>query len=205
MRKQGKVVTPAAKPAKAQVSPVVTSVATAPAPEPVMTENAAPAETTAATPAAAPEKGPIKMATTTFAAEKFQTMFADLNDRAKQAMEKSAKFSEELAELTKGNLEAVAESAKIAAKGAESIAQDAAASTKKNFDTLSATMKRYSAVKSPVELFQLNSEIAKSSFDNAVTEASKMSEAFTKLAGDMFQPLSNRYTLAAEKLKASAF
>lgn len=225
MRKQGNVTPPAAKPVKAQAKPVakpveaspvpvsapVTAKAeiSAPAPTPVEASAPAPvevpAETQAAPSVAPPQKGSIEMATTLFSAEKFQTMFADLNDRAKQAMEKSAKFNEELADLTKGNLEAVAESAKIAAKGAESLAQEAASYTKKNFETMSATMKRYSAVKSPVELIQLNSELAKSSFDNAVAEASKMSEVFTKLAGDVFQPLSNRYALAAEKLKASAF
>ena len=66
-------------------------------------------------------------------------------------------------------------------------------------------MKRYSAIKSPAELIQLNSEYAKTSFDSAVAEVSKMSEAMTKLAGDFFQPLSSRYSIAAEKLKASAF
>ena len=141
----------------------------------------------------------------TISAEKIQTMMTDFNDRAKAAMEKSAKLGEELADLTKGNLEAVAESAKIAAKGAESMAQEAADYTKKNFETVTAAMKRYSSIKSPAELIQLNSEIAKSSFDSAIAEASKMSEAFTKLAGDIFQPLSSRYTLAAEKLKAAAF
>lgn len=145
------------------------------------------------------------MATSTISPEKFQTMITDLNDRAKAAMEKTTKLGEELADLTKGNLEAVAESAKIAAKGAESIAQEAADYTKKNFETMTAAMKRYSAVKSPAELIQLNSELAKSSFDSAVAEASKMSEVLTKLAGDVFQPLSSRYTLAAEKLKAAAF
>jgi phasin family protein len=140
--------------------------------------------------------------TTTFSPEKILT---DLNARTKTAFEKSTKFGEDVAELTKGNLEAVAESAKIAAKGAETLAQGAAEYTKKNFETATAAMKRYTSVKSPAELFQLNSEIAKSSFDSAVAEASKMSEAFTKLAGEIFQPLSNRYTVTAEKLKTSAF
>lgn len=148
-------------------------------------------------------KGTTPMANpTSFSPEKILT---DLNARTKTAFEKSTKFGEDVAELTKGNLEAVAESAKIAAKGAETLAQGAAEYTKKNFETATAAMKRYSSVKSPAELFQLNSELAKSSFDSAVAEASKMSEAFTKLAGEIFQPLSNRYTVTAEKLKASAF
>ena len=64
--------------------------------------------------------------------------------------------------------------------------------------------KSFAAVKSPTELFQLQSEFAKSSFDSAVAEASKLSEAVVKLAGEIAQPISSRYAVAAEKLKAAA-
>ena len=144
------------------------------------------------------------MATAT-APEKIQTMFNDMSDRAKAAFEKSSKFGEEFANLTKGNLEAIAESAKIAAKNAEALAQEAADYSKKNFESATAVMKRYSSVKSPVELFQLNGEYAKTSFDAAVAEASKVSETLTKMVSDVFQPLSSRYAVASEKLKTSAF
>jgi len=131
-------------------------------------------------------------------------MFTDMSERAKAAFEKSTKLSEEFADLTKGNLEAMAESAKIAAKNAESLAQEAADYTKKSFESASAAMKRYTAVKSPVELIQLNSEYAKTSFDSAVAEVSKVSETLTKMMGDIFQPLSTRYAVASEKIKSAA-
>lgn len=149
-------------------------------------------------------KGLTEMATAA-AADKAQTVFTDLSERAKTAFEKSSKLSEEFADLTKGNLEAMAESARIAAKSAEALAQEAADYTKKSFESATAAMKRYSAVKSPAELIQLNSEFAKTSFDSAVAEASKVSETFTKMLGDFFQPLSTRYSVASEKLKAAAF
>jgi phasin family protein len=143
------------------------------------------------------------MATAT-APEKIQTMFTDMSDRAKTAFEKSTKLSEEFADLTKGNLDALAESAKIAAKNAEALAQEAADYSKKSFETATAALKRYSAVKSPAELLQLNGEYAKTSFDSAVAEVSKVSETITKMLGDVFQPLSSRYAVASEKIKAAA-
>jgi phasin family protein len=150
-------------------------------------------------------KGTFKMATAT-APEKIQTMFTDMSDRAKTAFEKSTKLSEEFADLTKGNLEAIAESAKIAAKNAEALAQEAADYSKKSFETATAALKRYSAIKSPAELLQLNGEFAKTSFDSVVAEVSKVSETLTKMMGDMVQPLSSRYAVASEKIKsASAF
>lgn len=137
-------------------------------------------------------------------AEKVKTMFTEMNDRAKAAMEKSTKVGEELTEFTKGNMEALVASAKTAAKGAETLGQEVAEYSKKSFETASAAMKSMATVKSPSELFQLQSEFAKSSFDGAVSEASKLSEAWIKLAGDVFQPLSSRYALAAEKFKSAA-
>ena len=61
----------------------------------------------------------------------------------------------------------------------------------------------FAAVKSPTELFQLQGEYAKASFDSAVAEASKLSETMMKFAGEIAQPLSNRYALAAEKIKTT--
>lgn len=137
-------------------------------------------------------------------AEKVQAAFGGINEQAKSAMEKSAKFGEELKELTKGNVEALVASGTIIAKGAESLTQEVVEYSKKNFESTTAMFKSVAAVKSPTELFQLQSQFAKSSFDSAVAEASKLSEAFVKLAGEVAQPISNRYAVAAEKLKVSA-
>jgi phasin family protein len=136
--------------------------------------------------------------------EKVQSMFTEMNDRAKTAMEKSAKVGEEITEFTKGNVEAFVASAKTAAKGAETLGQEAAEYGKKSFESASTAMKSMATVKSPTELFQIQSEFAKASFDGAVSEVSKFTEAWMKLAGDIFQPLSSRYALAAEKIKAAA-
>lgn len=177
-------------------------------PEPVLsTEDVIAAVSTAAEiMSPSPESNPVlkgmtEMATT----EKVQTMFTDMSDRAKTALEKSSKFGEEFADLTKGNLEAIAESTKIAVKSAEALAQEAADYSKKSFESATAAMKRYSAVKSPVELIQLNGEYVKTSFDSAIAEASKVSETLTKMLNDVFQPLSSRYAVASEKLKSAAF
>ena len=134
---------------------------------------------------------------------KFETAYSGFNEKARAGVEKSTKAIEELTDITKGNVEAFVASAKTAAKGAETLGQEVAEYGKKSFETASAALKSMTAVKSPTELFQLQSEFAKSSFDGAVSEASKLSEAWLKLAGDVFQPLSSRYALAAEKFKAA--
>jgi len=44
----------------------------------------------------------------------------------------------------------------------------------------------------------------KSSFESAVAESTKVTEAWLKLAGEIAQPLSNRFAVAVEKVKATA-
>src|SRR3546814_12560946 len=89
------------------------------------------------------------------ARRKLQDVYGEFNGKAKVAVEKSGKIIEELNELTKGNVEAVVESGKIAAKGAETLGQEAADYSRRSFEKATATMKSFSSVKSPTAFFQL--------------------------------------------------
>ncbi len=135
---------------------------------------------------------------------KAQALFADFNDRTKAAVEKSTKLVEEANEFAKGNLEAVVESGRIAAKGFESLGQDAAEYGRKSFETATAALKSFATVKSPAEFFKLQSDFVRGAFDSYVAEASKNTEAVLKLAGDAAQPISSRFAVAAEKVKTAA-
>lgn len=148
-------------------------------------------------------KGPFLMATA-FDTTKTNEVMGEMSTRAKGAMEKGVKFAEELTEFTKGNVEAIVASGRVAAKGIESMAQDAAETAKSSFEQAQTAMKSFTQVKSPTELFQLQSDYAKTAFDQLVANASKASEQMMKLMGDVAQPLSNRYALASEKVKSAA-
>ena len=135
---------------------------------------------------------------------RIQSAVAEMNEKAKVAMEKSSKAFEEMGELTKGNLEAVVESSKIAAKGVESISQGAADFGRKHFEKTSATMKSFAAVKSPAEFFQLQSELMSSFMDSVASESAKSSETMLKLVSDISAPISNRVSIVTEKFKSLA-
>jgi len=133
-----------------------------------------------------------------------QTAFTDATDRAKGAVDKSQKLLQEASEFGKGNIEALVESSKIAARGLETLGQDAAAYAKKSFEEAATVAKTLTSVKSPTEFFKLHSDYVRSSFDALVQHSSHNAEAVLKLAGEVVQPLSNRVALAAEKLKVAA-
>ena len=138
------------------------------------------------------------------AKEKIQAAYSELNIKAKAAMEKSGKIAEEMGELTRGNVEAVVESGKIAAKGMEALGQEAAEYGRAHFEKTSATIKSFASVKTPAEFFQLQSALLTSAFDSMAAESAKRSEAMLKLAGDVAQPLSTRFSVVSEKVKTFA-
>lgn len=138
------------------------------------------------------------------AADRFQAAFGDMNERSKTAMEKGARVMEEMTELTRGNVEALVASSKVAARGVETLTQEAADFGRRSFEEASATLKSFTEVKSATDFFRLQSDFARSQFDAMVAESSKLSETMIKLAGDVAQPLTNRYTVAAERVKTLA-
>jgi phasin family protein len=133
-----------------------------------------------------------------------QAMFGEASERAKGAYEKGIKATEEFTEFSKGNVEALVESSKLAAKAVETLGQEAADYARKSFENSTAAFKTFASAKSPTELFKLQSDYLKSSFDSAVAESSKVTEAWLKLAGEIVQPVSNRFAVAMEKARTTA-
>jgi phasin family protein len=133
-------------------------------------------------------------------ADRFQTLFADAGSRSQQFVAKSQKAAEGITDLAKANVEAMVEAGRIAVTGAKTIGQDAIASSREGLEQASQSIKSLSDAESPTEFFQLQSELARASFDRMVAESSKLTEQFVKLAGEAVQPLSNRASLNAERI-----
>lgn len=135
---------------------------------------------------------------------KAQAFFTDAGERAKGAVAKSSKLFEDATAFGKGNVEALVESSKIAAKGFETLGQDAAEFGRKQFEEATAAFKTLATVKSPTEFMKLQSDFVRSAFDSMVAETSRSTEIVLKLAGEVAQPISNRMAVAAEKMKNAA-
>jgi phasin family protein len=137
------------------------------------------------------------------AADRFQAVFGDVNERAKTAIERNNRIAEEMTELTKGNVEALVASTKVAAKAVETIGQEVAEFGRKSFEDASAALKGFAEVKSPTDFFRLQSDFARSQFDTVVAETSKLSETVIKFAGQAAEPIANRYSVAAERVRTA--
>ena len=129
----------------------------------------------------------------------FQSLFADASERNQELAKKTQKVAGELAELAKANVEAVVEASRVAAEGAKAIGQKAVSSQRNGFEQAADAIRSLAEAKSPTEYLQLQGDFARASFDRVVAESSKLTESLVKLAGEAFQPLSNRATANAER------
>ena len=158
---------------------------------------------------ATPKNGVIKMtkASDKKAKETVETansFFSDMREKATVAAEKGRELFAETGTFAKENISAVTESGKIAAKGTQELAKDNLAYAKSNFNDAQEAVKSLTAVKSPTEFVQVQTEIARKGFDTLVSQGSKNTEDMIKLASDVFQPLSNRMAVAADFVKKAA-
>lgn len=133
-----------------------------------------------------------------------KSMTAEAQSRTTDAMHKGMKFVEEVNDFTKGNVEAMVEASKIAARGAEDIAKYTADYARGSVEKANERARRVASVKSPTELLQLQSEFAREAMDSIAQETSKFAEGYLKLLGEIAQPFQNRMALAAEKMKTAA-
>jgi phasin family protein len=129
----------------------------------------------------------------------FQSIFADANERSQDLVKKSQKVAEELADLARANVEAVVQAGRVATEGARSLGQDVVAKQRDSFEQAADAIRSLAEAKSPTEYLQLQGDFARASFDRMVAESSKLTESMVKLAGEAFQPLSNRASANAER------
>jgi len=205
---------PAAKsapPAKKDAAKTVIKTAT-PKPvaaKPVLAEKAA---KTSGKPAATPTTNPIiklkdtimTTANNTDITATAKDMLADVQTRAKTAFAKTSEFTADAGEFTKANVEAVVESGKIFFAGAQELLKDNVETGKTVIETVTEDAKKVAAIKSPTELMQLQGEIARRNFDAVVAYGSKRTEAWVKLTNEAFAPISNRVSVAVEKVSKAA-
>lgn len=210
------VAAPAKKPAAAakkapakKVAAKKTPAAKKPAPKkaPVAAKKAAPKAA-----AKTPNNSPVTKLKDTIMATAQKTDFtaqakemaADVQERVKGAYAKAGEFASEAGEFNKANLDAVVESGKIFFAGAQQLVRENVETGKAVVETVTEDVKKVASIKSPTELMQLQGEIARRNFDAVVSFGSQRTEAWVKLYNDAFAPISNRVSVAAEKISKAA-
>ena len=130
----------------------------------------------------------------------FQTMFAEAGERQQAAVKRSQKALEELTEVSRGNVEALVDAGKIAVEGARSFGQDVVETSREGLERAADAVRAFAEAKSPTDFMHLQTEFARAQFDRFVSESSRLTETFVKLAGEAIQPIQSRATVNAERI-----
>lgn len=133
------------------------------------------------------------------AAAGFEKLVNETTSRSEDAAKRSRKAAEKMADIARGNVDAMVEASRIAASGAQSIAQKALAKSRDNVERAADTVRSMAEAKNPADLLQLQAEFVRGAFDRFVSESSSLTESMVKLAGESFQPISNRATRNVER------
>lgn len=119
-------------------------------------------------------------------------------------MDKVMKSAEEFVAFGQANVEAFLKSGQILATGLQDLGKHVAATAQAQYDEAVANAKAFTAVKSVKEVFDLQTSLTKTSFEKALAEAGKLTDASVKLAEQATAPIAARVTLAVEKFGKAA-
>jgi phasin family protein len=121
-------------------------------------------------------------------------------DPVKQAANGMFKAAEEAAAFGRGNVEALAKSTQAYVSGVQDLSRQAAAMVQGLTEQALEGAKALGAARSLKEATGIQANLARSAFERAIGDATKLQETALKVAEQSFAPLSERMTLAVEKL-----
>ena len=135
------------------------------------------------------------------ATKQVEEFTAETKKAMEEGVEKMSKGFEDASQFGQENVEAMVASSKVIAKAAEEMNAEVIAFSKKNYEDSMAAMKEMGAVKSVSEFFEMQTTLAKTSFEGFVAEATKLNEMYAAAAKDAFAPINARFTAAADMVK----
>ncbi len=142
------------------------------------------------------------MTTAKAAANKVETLVEDAQKAATEGYEKMSKGFEDFAAFNQDNIDALVKSSGIAAKAAEELGSEWMSFSKKSAQEGVAAAKEMTSVKSIPEFVEKQAELAKTSFDAFVKQSARFNEMYLAAVKDVYAPLTDRASAAADVAKS---
>lgn len=135
------------------------------------------------------------------ATKQVEEFTAEAKKTMEEGVEKMSKGLEDASQFGQQNVEAMVASGKAFAKAAEELNAEVLAYSKKSYEDSMAAAKEMTTVKSVSELFEMQTNFAKTAFEGIVAEATKLNEMYAAATRQAFEPINARFTAAAEIVK----
>jgi len=137
------------------------------------------------------------------AAENTVTAMKSGTEAFKAGFAKAVKNYDQIVGYGKETVGAYVKSANVAGKGAETLHNEFYSYSKQSIEGSIAAAKALLGTKSPNELFELQSDFAKTAFEAYVGEMTKLSEIFVSTAKEAFEPLQGRVQAWVDVVQSS--
>lgn len=111
---------------------------------------------------------------------------------------------ETLMQFNKDSMDAFVQSGTKLANGFEQIAKEGFGFAGRSFETAIEAGQALAACKTPAEMIQLQTKLAKENWETMVAETTKLSELSTAVMKSAVEPLSDRYKKTFDSVKAAA-
>ena len=121
-------------------------------------------------------------------------------DTVQKTFPQAAARFEEIAGLQRANLEAVFSAGTMAMKNAETFSEEMLAFNKKAFEEGVASAKKLFECKTMQEAVEMQTELACAQIETTLAQASKFTDLALKMAGEIVEPMQDRFNVAVEKL-----
>lgn len=143
------------------------------------------------------------MATAKKAANQVETLVDDAQKAATEGYEKMSKGLEDVAVFNQDNVDALVKSSGIAAKAVEELNAEWMSFSKKSIEEGVAAAKEMTSVKSIPEFVEKQADLAKTSFDAFFKQSARFNEMYLAAAKDVYAPLTERASAAADMAKSA--
>jgi phasin family protein len=125
--------------------------------------------------------------------------FEKTQEQVKEQMDKALRTAEELVTFGQGNLEAMIKSSQIWLAGVQDLSKQVASNAQEQVDATVSALRALTGVRSPKEAMEVQANLARNSFEKALTESRRLTDSSVKLAEQAVAPIAARVTLAFEK------
>ncbi len=122
-----------------------------------------------------------------------------------RAAETQFKAADEVAAFGKSNVEALIQAGSVFFHGMEELTRSMFGMTQSHVETSLSAAKSLIAAKTLTEFTDLQNAFSKTAFDNAVSDATKISELAIKITNEAIEPISQRVTATFEHISKPVF
>ena len=113
------------------------------------------------------------------------------------------KSAEQFFSFGQGNVEAMVKSSQIVASGLQELTKQIAANAQAAMDESMSTLRAIAGVRSMKEALEMQANFARASVEKAMSQTGQFTEASFKLAGQAYEPIASRMTIAVDSFKAA--